>query len=185
MQRALLFSILSISLFGDFAIADPVVGKSYAFSMVDVDGRTLSTHDGHVTVLVIVSRREVDKARIVGNRIPERCLGNPASRMITVIRFDQTRNSFTRYLLSRLIRRQLDAEANQLKSRYIAKKLTSNPRSDVYAVADFDGQMNSTFGLSPGSGQFRVLILSGKGELLHAWTDVPTAEQLDAEIPNG
>jgi len=185
MRRSLFFATLLIGLFGGLAIADLDVRKTYPFSMVDVDGRTLSTHDGHVTVLVIVARREVDKARTVGNRIPERCLGNPAARMITVIRFDQTKNSFSRYLFTRLIRRQLDAEASQLKSRYVAKKLTSDPRSDVYAVADFDGQMASIFGLPSGLNQLKVLILSGSGELLQTWTEIPTAEQLNAAIPNG
>ena len=170
-------------MFNKSASADPVVGKTYAFNMVDVDGRTLSTHDGHITVLAIVSRPEVDKARSVGNRVPERCLGNPAARMITVIRFDQTKNSISRYLFTRLIRRRLDSEASELKQRYLAKHLTSDPRSDVYAVADFDGQMTSTFNLPPGLNQFRVLILSGNGELLRSWAEVPTAQQLDAAIP--
>ena len=168
---------------GKSAVGDPAVGKIYACNMVDVDGRTLSTHDGHVTVLAIVSRAQADKARIVGSRIPERCLGNRASRMITVVRFDRTGSSFTRYILTRLMQRQLDAEAARLKSRYVAKKLTSDPRSDLYAVADFGGQMATTFSLSPGPNQFRVLILSGQGELLQAWTEIPTTQQLDAAIP--
>jgi len=103
--------------------------------------------------------------------------------MVTVLRFDQTRSSFTRYVLTRLIRRQLDADAAQLKARYEAKHLRSDPRSDVYAVADFEGQMVSTFGLPAGANQFRVLILSSTGELLQNWTEVPTAEQLNAAIP--
>jgi len=182
MRTLLLFLALSIAILGR-SIAEPVVGKTYAFNMIDVDGRTLSTHDGHVTVLVIVSRPEADKARAVGNRVPERCLGNPAARMVTVIRFDQTKNSFSRYLLSRVIRRRLDGEAVELKQRYVAKHLSSDPRSDVYAVADFDGQMASTFSLPAGTNQFRVLILSGNGELLHSWAGVPTTQQLDAAIP--
>jgi len=183
MRTLLLFLTLLIATFAGSTVADPVIGKTYAFNMVDVDGRTLSTHDGHVTVLVIVSRPEIDKARTVGNRVPERCLGNPAARMITVIRFDQTKNSFSRYLLTRLIRRRLDGEAAELKPRYVAKHLTSDPRSDVYAVADFDGQMASTFSLPSGPNQFRVVILSGNGELLHGWAEVPTAQQLDTAIP--
>jgi len=183
MQRCLFFLTLLVWINPSLVTADPVVGKTYAFNMVDVDGRTLSTHDGHITVLVIVSRPQADKARAVGNRVPERCLGNPRSRMITVIRFDQTRSSFTRYVLTRLIRRQLDTDAAELKSRYIAKHLTSDPRSDVYAVADFEGQMVATFGLPAGANQFRILILSGNGQLLQSWTEVPTAEQLNAAIP--
>ena len=166
-----------------FASAEPVVGKTYAFRRVDVDGRSLSTADGNVSVLVIVTRRDADKPKIVGDRVPARCLGNPKSRMVTVIKFSPTRNSASRYVLSALIRRRLDAEAKRLKARYVAKKLTADPRSDLYAVADFDNQMGSVFGLAAGSSQVRVLILSGAGQLLRAWTDVPTAEELNAAIP--
>ena len=182
-NRVLFFSIFVVFLASSFAPAEPVSGRIYAFKMVDVDGGTLSTTDGHVTVLVIITRRDADKARIVGDRIPARCLGNPVSRMVTVIRFAPTRNSAARYILTGLVRRKLDAEAKRLKSRYVAKKLTADPRADVHAVADFDGQIASRFGLPAGSTQPRVLILARNGELLRGWVGVPTAEELNAAIP--
>src|ERR1043165_9486500 len=69
----------------------PVIGKAYSLKLMDVDGRTLSTSDNIVTVLVLTTRTNLGKAREVGDRIPERCLGNPHYRMITVIQFGNTR----------------------------------------------------------------------------------------------
>jgi len=164
-------------------IADLVGGKAYALKMVDVDGRALSTADGHVTVLVLARRAEVDKARLVGDRVPERCLGNPAYRMITVIRFNRNWGRSMRFFSTSLIRRRLDAEARRLKPKYQAKQLTRNPRQDVYAVADFDGANASQLGLVNDSTPFLVLIFAGNGTLLKDWTDVPSAEELATTLP--
>src|SRR5207245_7102051 len=62
-------------------------GATYSLSFVDIDGNKLSTTDGHVTVLVLATTADWEKARAVGDRVPDSCLGNPNYRMITVIRF--------------------------------------------------------------------------------------------------
>src|SRR6266436_7199691 len=62
-------------------------GQIYKLNFTDVDGRTLSTSDGHVTVLVLTTTAEPEKARSVGDRVPDYCLGNPNYRMITVLNF--------------------------------------------------------------------------------------------------
>ena len=151
--------------------------------MVDVDGRTLSTADGHLTVLALATRSDVDKARAVGDRIPERCLANPAYRMITVIRFDRGWGRTIRFLSTAMIRRRLDAEATRLKARYALKKVARNPREDVYAVADYDGQVVSQLGSTGDQKPFRLFVFAGNGTLLREWTDVPSAQELADRIP--
>jgi hypothetical protein len=160
-----------------------VSGGTYALKLVDVDGRTLSTADGHVTVLVLAARRDLDKTRLVGNRIPDRCLGNPKYRMITVLRFDPTQNRTMRFVSAALVRRGLNTEAKRLKPRYVEKKLTRNPRGDLYAVAEFDNSTASQLGLQDNSAPFRVLVLSEQGVLIRDWTDVPSEQELRAAIP--
>jgi|1186.fasta_scaffold149595_2 hypothetical protein len=163
--------------------AAPVVGQPCPYKLVDVDGRTLSASEGVVTILVLTSRPEAEKTKLVADRVPERCLGNPSSRMITVIRFQPTRNRAARYFLSSLIRRRIDTEAARLKQRYVAKKLTRDPRRDVYVVADFDAQIASQLGLDSHFFPFRVLVISGDGVLLRDWSKVPEARELDAALP--
>jgi len=160
-----------------------VTGKTYALKLIDVDGRTLSTTDGHVTVLVLVARRDVDKSRLVGDRTPERCLGNPKYRMITVLRFDPTQSRTIRFVSSAMVRRGLNTEAKRLKPRYVAKKLNRDPRGDLYAVADFDNSTASQLGLQDDAARFRVLVLSDRGVLLREWMDVPDKQELAAAIP--
>jgi hypothetical protein len=157
-------------------------GRVYALNFVDVDGRKLSTADGHVTVVVLSSRSDANKARVVGDRIPGYCLGNPTYRMITVIGLGQSRSRPLRMLLTSIVRRRLDAEAQRLQPRYAAKKLARNPRSDLFAVADFDGSAVSQLGSSPSSLAFTVLVFARNGQLLRQWNDVPSAGDLAAAL---
>jgi hypothetical protein len=163
-------------------LAEPSIGQIYALNFTDVDGNTLSTADGHVTVIALSKEADVDKARLVGDRVPEYCLGNPTYRLITVIGFENGQSGPTRMILDTLARRRLDAEAKKLQPRYLAKKLTRDPRGDVFAVLDFDGAIAGKLGIPVGSSEFQVLVLDRKGKLLERWTDVPTAEQLAAVL---
>jgi hypothetical protein len=119
---------------------------------------------------------------LVGDRVPEYCLGNPTYRMITVISFANKQSRLTRALLSGVARHRLDAEAKRLQPRYLAKKLARNPRRDVYAVLDFDGVIAAKLATPAGSSGFQVLVLGRKGELLGRWTEPPTAQQLAAVV---
>jgi hypothetical protein len=159
-------------------LAEPSPGQIYALKLTDVDGNTLSTADGHVSVIVLSKQTDLDKARLVGDRVPEYCLGNPTYRLITVIGFENGHARPTRMILNALTRRRLNAEAKRLQPRYFAKNLTRNPRDDVFAVLDFDGAVAAKLGTPAGPSMFQVLVLDRKGELLERWTDVPTAEQL-------
>ena len=61
-------------------------GATYSISFVDIKDDKLSTADGHVTILVLTTAADWEKARAVGDRVPAYCLGNPNYRMITVAR---------------------------------------------------------------------------------------------------
>src|ERR1700719_3553201 len=141
-------------------------GQIDNLKFTDVDGRTLSTADGHVTVVVGTTRADLDKAHLVGDRIPQYCLGNPGYRMITVIAFKKNPNRAVRFVYTGLIRRRLDAEAQRLKPRYLAKKLTRDPRPDLYAVADFDCTAAAQGRFNVASARFTVLVFARNGELL-------------------
>lgn len=111
--RALQFFFsLAFFFFGARALlADLSLGQIYALRLVDVDGNTLLTADGHVTVVVLTTQSNIDQARAVGDRVPGYCLGNPAYRMITVVNFQKKRAKPTRIILSALMRHRLNAEA--------------------------------------------------------------------------
>src|SRR5262249_28698440 len=127
---------------------------------------------------------ELDKARAVGDRIPQYCIGNPAYRFITVVAFEKRPSGARRWISVRVARRRLDAEAKRLQPRYNANKLTRDPRQDVFAVLDFDGTAAAGLGISANSLAFQVLVLDGKGELLQRWTSIPGADELAAVLGN-
>jgi hypothetical protein len=175
---AILLSILTTAPGAD-------AGRNYSLNLVDVDGNTFSIADGRTTILVLTSQAGTDKARAVGDRTPDFCLGNPAYRMVTVLVFEKKHSKPTRVILSALIRRRLDSEGHRLQNRYDKLKIVRNARRDVSAVADFDGAIARELGAEPAAGLFQVFVFGKKGELLKQWNEVPAADEFSAMLkPN-
>lgn len=167
------FFFLAISLAS--TRGDLPVGKIHALKFVDLDGNTHSTADGHMTIIVLTTKDDLAKAQTIGDRVPSYCLGNPAFRMITVVKFGP-HNATVRNFLSMMARRRLDAEGGRLQRRYDIKMIKRNARRDVFAVADFDGSVASQLG--SGSADFRVFVFARNGELLKQWDEVPSMADL-------
>jgi ABC-type uncharacterized transport system permease subunit len=163
-------------------LAQPTAGENYRINFLDVDGNALSTADGRITTVVLVNQSNIDKARAVGDRTPDFCLGNSNYRMITVLAFEKKHSKPVRMILSSLMRRRLDSEARRLQSRYDQLKIARNARQDVSAVADFDRTITAQLGAPPAAALFRVFVFGRNGELLKQWDDVPTAEELAAVL---
>ena len=162
--------------------AELSIGQIYALHFADVDGRTLSTGGGHVTLVVVATTEDWTKARAVGDRGPDYCLGNPDYRMITILHFIKKHTAIGRKIAIMLIRHRLNEEAKRLQARYNAKKIAGNARNDIFVAADFDGTASSQLGVQPGSVDFRVFVFARNGELLQQWNDVPSAGDLAAVL---
>src|SRR5438445_12812933 len=119
--------------------AELTVGEIYRINPPDVDGNTLSTADGDITTVVLISESNIDKARAVGDRTPDFCLANPTYRMITVLAFEKKHSKPIRMILTSLIRRRVDSEARQLQTRYDRIRITRNARQDIFAMSEFEG----------------------------------------------
>ena len=153
-------------------------GTKYSLSFVDIDGNKLSTADGHVTVLVVAATADWEKARTVGERVPDYCLGNPNYRMITIIRFTRKHGPIMRKIAMAVVRHRVTEEAKRLQNRYDTNKIMRDARQDIMTVTDFDGSASSQLDESPSATSFRVLVFARDGKLLAHWTDVPSANQL-------
>ena len=156
-------------------------GATYSLSFVDINGNKLSTADGHVTVLVVSTTADREKARAVGDRVPDYCLGNPTYRMITIIRFTSRHTVIGRRVATALIRHRVREEAKQLQTRYDSQKIARDARGDIFVVTDFDGSASAQLEEPAEAAEFRVLVFARDGKLLARWTDVPSAKQL-AEV---
>ena len=156
-------------------------GAIYPLSFVDINGNKLSTADGHVTVLVLATKSDWEKAHVVGDRIPDSCLGNPNYRMITIVRFTRKHGVIVRNVATAFIRHRMEEAAKRLQTRYDAQKIQHDARSDIFVVADFDGTASSQLDGLGEAPTFHVLVFARDGKLLAQWTDVPSAKQL-AEV---
>jgi hypothetical protein len=164
------------------AIASLVTGQVYALQFVDLDGRTLLTADGHVTVVVLATRADVTKAQMVGDRVPDYCLGNPTYRMVTVLNFGKKYGGAGRSIATLLVRHRLNLAAAQLQRRYDAKGIQHDARRDVFVVPDFDGTATTQLGMKLESAAFRVFVFGRTGKLLRQWQSIPNATDLAAVV---
>jgi hypothetical protein len=98
--------------------------------------------------------------------------------MITVVGFEKKHSKPVLMILTALVRRRLDTEAQQLQQRYDQLKIARNARLDVHAVADFDGEVAAQLGSSKGDTVFRVFVFRPKRRVTKKWDDIPDAQQL-------
>jgi hypothetical protein len=158
--------------------AEMRVGNNYPLTFSDVDQHRLSTADGHVTIITVVTRKDEAKAEAVGDRIPRQYYGDPKFRLVNLVNFQQGIFVPFRGVIMALIRHRLDVEAKELQKVYTERHLKRNPRDDIFVVADFDGKAVSQLGIAPTSPEFAVFVFDGRGRLLRRWNDVPSAEAL-------
>jgi hypothetical protein len=158
------------------------IGATYQLSFVDIDGNKHSTADGHVTVVVLTTPADREKARTVGDRVPERCLGNPDYRMITVVRFARNHTVIGRRIATAFIRHRINEETKRLQTRYDGKKVARDARKDIFVATDFDGSISSQLGEREGATDFSVFVFGRRGELIARWSGAPSTEQLAAAL---
>ena len=131
-----------------------------------------------MTVVVLTTPADREKARTVGDRVPERCLGNPDYRMITIMRFVRRHTVVGRRIATAFIRHRVNDEAKRLQARYEGKKIARDARKDIFVATDFDGSISSQLGEAKGATDFCVFVFGRNGELIAQWHGVPSAEQL-------
>ena len=157
-------------------------GQTYSLTFRDVDGNTLSTSDGHVSIFAVVTRRSEGKARATSERVPEHCIGNPRYRYITLVNFQRGLARPLHGMTRAVIRGRLDSEAKRLQPKYDARKIKREARRDLYVVADVDGSAVSQLGFSAESNEIAVFVFNGSGKLVQRWGDVPPADALARAI---
>jgi hypothetical protein len=175
--RGLQILSLALTLLAAAAPAAPLSrGTVHDLTFRDIDGRDLGTAAGHITIITVTTRAREDEARAISRLMPDRCLGDPKYRYVTLVNFEGKLPAPLRGLTRVVIRNRLDAEARQLKPRYEAKQLTRDPRKDIYVISDFDGAAVKRLGLSPDSNEAAVFLFDGRGKLVARWSGVPPAE---------
>lgn len=153
------------------------VGSTHALSFQDVDGNEISTAAGRVTIITVATRAQEENARAVADLVPDRYVGDPKYRYVTLVNFQNKLAGPLQGLTRAVIRNRLKAEAEELKPQYRAKKIERDPRSDLHVIADFDGSASQRLGLSE-SAETAVFVFNGAGKLLGRWDGVPPGDAL-------
>ena len=159
-------------------MASLAVGETYRLVFTDVDRNQLATADGHVTIIIVTTKQAEEKARALGDRVPDEFVGDPKYRCVTVINFQSKIHPAFQGVTNALIRHRLNQEAKRIQPRYSKAHLTRDPRHDLFAIADFDGTVLSRLRLAPSSTEFAAFIFDGGGHLLRRWNEVPTQSEL-------
>ena len=183
-------SALQFFLFAEIALFLPAAhlraelssGATYSLSFVDINGNKLSTADGHVTIVVLTTSADHEEARVVGDHVPDFCLGNPDYRMITVVHFTARHMAIGRRIATAFIRHRMREAAKRLQTRYDALKISHDAARDIFVVSDFDGTVAAQLVETTGANEFGVFVFSRTGKLLAQWRIVPSAEQLAAAL---
>ena len=135
------FLVATVMALPPLLLADELqIGNSYPLTFKDVDQRQLSTSEGHITIITVVTREDEQKAQTVGDRFSHSHLGDPKTRLITMVNFQQKIIPIFRRLALSIIRHRLEAEAREIKQTYPTRYVDRNPRDDLFVVADFDGK---------------------------------------------
>ena len=178
-----MFSAVLLLDTAEFAAASGLkAGATAPLTFTDVDGSELSTADGRVTIITVVTRGNEKGARAVADQVPDRYVGDPNYRYVTLVNFQGKLPAVLQGVTRGMIRRRLDAEAKGLKPQYEAKQRARDPRRDIYVIADFDGKAATRLGLSADSNQVGVFVFSGKGKLVGQWTGLPPNDSLAKAI---
>ena len=156
------------------------IGAKYAIQFVDIDGRQLATDDGHVVLLVVINREDEGKARLLGDSVPRRFVGNPNHRAVTVVHLDDVISNSLRPVTRMLLRRHRETHISDMRKVYQSRHLKSDPTNDIFAVGDFDGAISKQLNV-PGN-QFAVFVFGRNGRLFGNWSMIPSVESLSAAM---
>jgi hypothetical protein len=148
----------------------------------DVDGNDLSTSDGHVTIVTVITRDNEEEAHAVADQVPDRYKGDPKYRYVTLVNFQRKLFGLVEGVTRAVIRHRLDAEAKEIKPDYVARKITRDPRRDLHVIADFDGQAVQKLGLPMDRSGIAVFVFNGQGKLVARWNKVPPGDSLAKAI---
>ncbi len=187
-HRCLTIIVRGLQLFSVFVVAATSLaaplqtGAVAKLTFRDVDGNNLSTADGHVTIITVVTRESEAQAQTIADQMPDRCTGNPKYRYVTLVNFQRKLAGPFQGLTRVIIRQRLDAEAKKLRPLYQQKKINHDPRGDLLVVPDFDGSAVTQLGLAPESNEISVFVFNGQGKVVQHWSGVPPNESLPRAI---
>ena len=154
------FSYLAFSLLFVFVARGQSLIKA-----VDADDRTwVLNQPGRVMVVIGNNIKTADEARACGKAM-DRFQGRKNFRCLVVVDLRGSLAHWSKGYTQRRMQRDLDKEAERIKSFYHQKDNMTDPREEIGAVADFDGKVCKRLGWEPKQKLLRVIIFGKDGKI--------------------
>ncbi len=154
------------------------VGSTHVLSFSDVDGKEISTADGRVTIITVVTRAHEENARAVADLVPDRYIGDQKYRYVTMVNFQDKLAGPFQGLTRAVIRNRLNAEAEKLKPQYREQKIGHDPRRRSLCDRGFRRQREQTSRPYGAQSRPAVFVFDGAGRLLARWEGIPPGDAL-------
>ncbi|MEO0452997.1 MAG: hypothetical protein AAFY98_02515 [Verrucomicrobiota bacterium] len=172
-MRLISFSLLSFLV---FSLSSGFGQES--IKAIDCDGieRTLN-EQGLITVIIYSNAALQEWTRKAGTSV-DPFHGNPLFRQMVVVDLRGTLASLAKGYTQRRMSRDLNTEAQRLIPYYREKGNPNDPREDLVAIADFDGELSKQLGWERASKEKRVLLFGRDGKVLKRWKSIEDLNEL-------
>lgn len=162
-------------------LSSPLVAAPF-MSVKDADGVERSLNPaGQVTVIVSSNPSVQERTRQAGKAM-DAFQGRTDFRSIVLVDLRGTMADWAKgYTLRRMVK-DLDQEALRITPAYRKNGNMGNPRTDVSAVADFDGTVCLQLGWLKPKNQLRVIIFDRNGKKFREWEDLKNLSELSNSL---
>lgn len=132
---------------------------------VDADDRTwILNKPGRVMVVIGNNIKTADEARACGKAMDE-FQGVKNFRCLVVVDLRGSLAQMSKGYTQRRMQRDLDKEAERIRKFYKDNENHTDPRDEIGAVADFDGNVCKRLNWQPKQKELRVVIFGKDGKL--------------------
>lgn len=148
----------------------------------DADSRQVTLNQKErVTVVLICTEENQTEVRDAAGKL-DSFRGLPLFRVIAVVDLRDSLGNMVEGIVRWRMQEDLDEEAERITPFYRANGNTNDPRPDLSAVPDFNGDICKALGWSKSSNKLRVIVFGQDGQPLQRWDELKDHNELLAVV---
>jgi hypothetical protein len=147
-------------------------------TVVDADEKRVHLNEpGRVTLVVVCTEDSEGACRKAG-RVVDPVHGRDDFRQVVIVDLRDSLGGFVEGYVTYRMRNDMDVEAKRLAKVYAANGSKRNPREDMSAVADFEGEISDKLGFTEPSKYLRAILFGKDGKEIKRWDRVRNLKEL-------
>jgi hypothetical protein len=163
------------------AFAASVAGTNTQGNVITIidadDKKVLLNQPGMVTLVLVCSEDSQEACRKAG-RTMDPVHGHANYRQRIIVDLRDSLGGFVEDFVKSRMREDMDEEAKHLKEVYAKNGSRRNPRSDLSATPDFEGELCAKLGFAETSENLRAILFGKDGKEIRRWEQVEDLNQL-------